>query len=188
YYWQIVAVFNQNQNSSGLLQFSTEESPFFPPRDFSATGNGQNVDLQWNPPYGGGSTITLQNDNGTTYWYITSWNVGDRVAAKLDTDPANYPFLLQTVEVPFYDHAGVGSGDVIIRFYELDESGGPGDEFYATATITNNNFGSNWLEVDISPAELVVNDAFIVAVEFVSGTTGTIPSTRMDTQTNIDVG
>jgi hypothetical protein len=134
------------------------------------------------------TTCHLQWDNGAASSYFGSWNVGDQQAIYYDpgtmcTDcgPDVYPFRVTQVSGVFYDFAGVGTVDVIFHLYEAGAPcDGPGAEIYSfPATITS--FYPT--EAIVTVPEVVCVDApFFLAVEYNSGTTGSIPCLLMDAQ------
>jgi hypothetical protein len=134
------------------------------------------------------TTCHLQRDNGTAASYFGSWNVGDQQAIYYDPGtmctacgPDVYPFRVAQVSGVFYDFAGVGTVDVIFHLYEAGAlCDGPGAEIYSfPATVTS--FYPD--EAVVPLPEVVCLDApFFLAVEYNSGTTGSIPCLLMDAQ------
>ena len=120
------------------------------------------------------------------YWYYNGWAEGDQNA--IYYDPAAvcvccetpYPFYLHTIKGYIKDHAGLGTTDVIIHMYDLQDSDpclGPGVEFYSFET-TIDVFSWNEFEVPV-PEKVCINGPFFLSLEYL-GTAGTIPSLLWD--------
>jgi hypothetical protein len=136
-----------------------------------------------------GGACHLQWDNGNASGYFGGWAVGDKEAIYYDPAavctgcPLVYPFQLTQVTAAFYDFAAVpvGTLNVIIHIYAAGaQCDGPGIElFQFPATVTT--FYPDEAVIPV-PIDICLNGPFFLAVEYNSGTTGTIPSLLFDDQ------
>ncbi|MGB7061719.1 MAG: hypothetical protein WBF13_05110, partial [Candidatus Zixiibacteriota bacterium] len=143
---------------------------------------------------GGGPTdqCELQHDNGSAAGFFSGWSVGDQSAAYFDPatecgcDDPVYPLHITEVQGYFYDHAGAGTVDVIVHFYEAgDPCDGPGAEIYSfSATVTDFYQQGEWATMPL-PEIFCIEQDFFMAVEYNSGATGTIPSLLTDSQSEM---
>ena len=188
YYWRIISRNSSKLETDGPVWSFTTAGAGDPPTDLSANVmSGDDVNLVWAAPGGGGSIVELLNDNNTVAGYGSFWSVGDMVAASLDSGVGTYPVTLQNLKVILYDFGGVGSADINLHVFESN-SGVPGSEIYSTGSFTNTTFYPNWIDIDISGEGITASSSFFVAVEFTSGNAGSIPSHLTDSQTNIESG
>jgi hypothetical protein len=145
---------------------------------------------------GGGvdSTCELVHDNGSAASYFSGWDIGDQNAVYMDPealcpdcDPV-YPLLIEMVKAYIYDHAGAGSVDVMVHLYEVGAAlcDGPGAAFYSYGPVTVTDFYPDaWAEI-VLPEVLCVDGPFFLAIEYMSGTVGSVPSILFDSNPPVD--
>lgn len=133
----------------------------------------------------------LSNDNGTAEGFNGDWQAGDRVGAVLTPNPAwSYPVKVNSVEFMLHRFTGAAnSATVRLHVYSL-VGGRPGTLLGSSALTTINTFYPNWTSIDLASANIMLPsaDPFMVAMEYLAGTSGTTPSTLTDSQNNITPG
>jgi YVTN family beta-propeller protein len=134
----------------------------------------------------------LRNDSGLADGYFSGWDIGYEVGSVLSPESDQYPFRIDTVYFLLYRfHDAASSAGVRARIHPM-ANGVPGTTPLASSapvTITT-FFYPHWASIDMSEANVIIPapESFLVAIEYLDGVTGTIPSTLMDNATNIPAG
>jgi hypothetical protein len=117
-------------------------------------------------------------------YYLSGWNVGDKLAIYFDPTECpspEYPFQLTDVEFMLYDFAGVDSVDVrfSVEIVCPDICDGPGIEIWKSQVYTITTFYPDLVTIYF-PDTVCLDKPFFFNLEYMSGETGSIPSLLFD--------
>jgi hypothetical protein len=132
-------------------------------------------------------SMQLSNDNGEAEYYHT-WEAGDVIGAVLTPSPDwSYPIQVDSVEFLLFQFSGAAShARVRVRVYST-VNGKPGELLGDSEPTDVTTFWPTWASISLDSANITLSspDPFMVAVEYVAGETGSIPSMLTDSQNNI---
>ncbi len=178
-----------------LLEY--EETPNDSSGAYNYLLNAQDANGSWdNDPYATALAIRalasrpgqLVIDSGSTPpAYYTEWQAGDIIGTVLTPPSDLYHVKIESVMVVLWnDFPGAGSQAVVrAKIYSVRD-GEPYALLGASGAYTITQF-LTWKSIDISDLDITIfsSDSFMVAIEYLSGTAGSTPSTLLDTHTNI---
>jgi len=132
--------------------------------------------------------MQLSNDSGTVEYYSGAWEAGDAIGAVLTPSPDwSYPIQVDSVEFLLHQFPEAASqARVRVRVYST-VNGKPDELLGVSASTDITTFWPAWASISLDSASIILSspDPFMVAVEYVAGETGTIPSTLTDSQDGI---
>jgi len=140
------------------------------------------------PPAGAKDECFLSYTSWGPALYFPYWNVGDKISIYFDPSncetPDPLPFRLTDVQFVLYRFPGAAAS-VNVRFsVEIaspDKCQGPGKEIYLSPVYTITTFYPNSVTIEFPYSDtLCLNKPFFVNLEYMSGTTGSIPSIMID--------
>ena len=121
-------------------------------------GSDGNSDLNLTSP----NFIEITYDDGASERSSSPWSeeTGSEIAVRFSSD--DYPFSIQSVRF-FITSSGVPSTPFRIRVYDKDSNGQPNNLLCQTGNEAASVSGNEWVEVDISSENIVINsgDFFI---------------------------
>jgi hypothetical protein len=135
--------------------------------------------------------LQLRNDNGTAEGYHSQWQGGNIIGTVLTPNPAwSYPVKVNSVEFMLHRFTGAASSATVrARIYSV-VGGVPGALLGSSAPTTINTFYPTWASISLTSANITLSSPapFMVAIEYTTGISGSVPSTLTDNQNNIATG
>ncbi len=137
------------------------------------------------------SPLLLQRDTNIAYGYTTGWKAGDQLGVVLQASSLQYPLTVQSVECYLFNFSGY-TNTVTLRghVYSLLD-GRPGVLLRSSSPYTFTLALDSALSVSLpltETASIAFPQPFLVAIEYVSGTEGQVPSVVSDISTGIPRG
>jgi len=135
------------------------------------------------------SSELLQLDTNIQYRAIASWQAGDQLGVVLEGSSLQYPLSVQSVVVRIVTLPGfLSEVDLRVNIYAM-EGTVPGALLGSSAIETISPPQSNspqWVTLDLAtPVELATPQPFLVAVEYLSGTSGQTPPVLHDISNDV---
>lgn len=133
----------------------------------------------------------LQRDTNIAYGYTTGWKAGDQLGVVLQASSLQYPLSIQSVDCFLFNFSGY-TNTVSLRghVYSLLD-GRPGMLLKSSSPYTFTLALNSILSVSLplsEAASVAFPQPFLVAIEYVSGAEGQIPSVVSDISTEIPRG
>jgi hypothetical protein len=135
--------------------------------------------------------MQLGNDNGTAESYYGSWQAGSIIGAVLTPNPDwSYPIRVNSVQFLLYQFPGAASSATVRVHVYSTINGEPGTLLGSSPPTIITTFWPTWASISLASANITLSfpDPFMVAIEYTAGTSGSTPSTLMDSQDDIATG
>jgi len=135
--------------------------------------------------------VQLRNDQGPPNNISTTWKPQDIAGSVLTPLPDMYPVKIEAVDFYLFTEFPGAASIALVRacIYSITQ-GEPGSLLGCSSPTEVTTFYPNFASISLSANNIVIDapNSFFTAVEYLSGTQGTIPSIVMDKSTFIQEG